>query len=298
VILFLSACASAKKSEKSSIDASGTQNSASTPAPSEVFGPFPSNGEFVGPLPQSERIENPDRIAVVFGKGLAHGYAYVGVLKALQELKIPVQAIYAKELGALVGALYLTQPNSNRIDWALLRFNEKNLAPTTGDFAFRMSSPARDLEEKLREVFGDRRLEEIADRIHIDLQDAKTTEFFEPRTGDVWRVLRASLAGANRYSSVDVEGRSARASARSLFDDFRRARQTEKYPILVVSAGGAPLSEFLSNGGDPNFRYVHVPLAGIDDLDLKKRNQAVFSGKGAILKAAPEILGLVGRKPE
>lgn len=292
VILAMSACASGRKQNDAPYVADQPPAPASSVASSsgETFGPFPTTG--------TPPAENPDRVVLVFGRGLTHGYAYVGVLRALHDLKVPVHAIYATEVGALASAIYLTQPNPNRVDWALLRFNERNLGPTSGKFSFRLNSPERELEGKLREVFGDRRVENLSDRLHIEVQDVKTGEALEARTGDLWRVLRGTLAGANKFEPTEVEGRDVRASDRTLDESFRLALRAEKYPIVVVSVGESPLGQLRKALEGSRAAHVHVPLAGLDDQDLKKRNQAVFSGKSAVLKASTEILGLVGRKPE
>lgn len=302
VILSVTACASSTKRVPRP-EGIGTGPRSATDLPEtnqrdEVFGPFPSTSPVAGPAAPAEVLANPDRIVLVFGKGLSHGYVYVGVLRALQEMKIPVAAIYATEVGALAGALYYTQPNLNRTDWALLRFNEKNLSPRDGKFSFRLSSPEAGLEGSLREVFGDKRLESVADRLHIALDDEKTGEVVEARTGDLWRVLRGALAGANRYSSAEFEGRPVRASNRKLSEAYRLARQSEKYPVVVVAAGSPPSELFRKLVEDEKATLLYVPLPGIDDLDVKQRNQAVFSGKNAVHKAAKEILSLVGRKPD
>ncbi len=265
-----------------------------------MYGPFPSGEAIPIPAPagSAERIENPDRIVLVFGRGLTHGYAYFGVLRALRELKIPIHAIYATEVGALAAALYFTQPNPNRIDWALLRFNEKNLSSTEGNFSFRLSSPVVGLEEKLKEIFGNRRVESLAHRIHIGLEDSKTGESLDARSGELWRALRGTLAGANGFLPSDFEGRSVRASARKLSETYRFARQMEKFPVVVVAAGEPPTELFRKLVEEQKSTLIYVPIPSIDNLDLKKRNQAVFSGKNAVHKAAAELLGLVGRKLE
>lgn len=303
-IVAVAACASGPRRSRSARaegSASGIgQGPVPAPGTGEVYGPFPNENAATLPRPAAaaEMVANPDRVVLVFGRGLAHGYAYVGVLRALHELKVPVHAIYATEVGALASALHLAQPNPNRVDWALLRFTEKNLGPASGKLPFRLSSPEKDLEEKLREVFGDARIETFADRLRIELQDAKTGEALEARSGELWRALRGTLAGANGFDPAEFEGRSVRASARKLSEEYRVARQTEKYPIVVVSAGDPPTELFRKLIEDQRATLLYVPLVGIDDRDLKKRNQAVFYGKNAVFNAKTEILGLIGRKPE
>jgi hypothetical protein len=221
------------------------------------------------------------------------------VIKALSEMKVPIHSIYATEFGALAGALYFTQPNANRIDWALLRFTENNLRRPDGKLALlKLKSPEANLEEKLREIFGDKRVETYADRLHILLQDAKTGEKIEAKTGDLWRAVRGALSGANGFGPVDFEGREVKASTSKVSDEYRIARQLEGYPIVVAIAGQPP-SELLRRLIEAQkSTLLYIPLPGVDDLDLKRRNQAVFSGKSAVQQAANEILGLIGRKLE
>ncbi len=299
VIFFLSACASARKAivVPESAPVLPASMMSGPPNASEVYGPTASGVASVAADP-GELVPNPDRIVLVLGRGLTHGYAYVGALRAIHELKIPVQAIYATEVGALASALYLTQPNPNRIDWALLRFNEKNLGPASRKFPFRLNSPEGELDGKLKEVFGDQRVDPLAAKLHIELQDAKTGEAVDAKSGELWRALRGTLAGANGYEAIEFEGRTVRASARKLAEDYRTARLAEKYPIVVMTAGEPPSDLFRRLLEAERTTLIHIALPGIDDLDLKRRNQAVFAGKNAVHKAATEILGLVGRKPE
>lgn len=303
----LTACASARKST-SGHELSGTSGEVMGPprpegplSNGEVYGPgFSDVAESVpGPTAAAPLIRNPDKVALVLGPGLTYGYSAVGAIKALVELKVPVHAIYGTEIGALVGALYYTQPNPNRIDWALLRFNENNLRHSESKLAaLKFKSPEEDLEERLKEVFGERRVETYADRLHILLEDAKTGEKLEAKSGELWRAVRGALAGANGFAPIDFEGRTVRASTKKMSDEYRIARQVEGYPIVVVLAGKQPSELFRKLIEEQKSTLIYVPLAGIDNLDLKKRNQAVFAGKSAVHQAANEILGLVGRKLE
>jgi hypothetical protein len=266
---------------------------------SGVYGPSPRAEEGSDPVSTtSNRIENPDRIVLVFGQGLSHGYAYIGALRALTELKIPVHAIYATEVGALAGALYYTQPNPNRMDWALLRFTEKNLRAPEGTFSFvRLNSPEQDLEGRLKEVFGTRGVHTLSDRLRVFLDDEKTGETVEPKSGELWRVVRAALSGVNGFSPMKIDGRALKSSSLRLSEVHRKAASESGYPVVVIGAGTQP-AEVRREIENENGVFIPVDLPGIDDLDLKKRNQAMFFGKSAIQKSAERILGLVGRSSE
>ena len=70
---------------------------------------------------QDESDEPPrPRVGLVLSGGGARGLAHVGVLRALEELRIPVDAIAGTSMGAVVGGLYASGMTADEID-ALMR---------------------------------------------------------------------------------------------------------------------------------------------------------------------------------
>jgi NTE family protein len=71
---------------------------------------------------QRSRAEEPPRrpkIGVAFAGGGARGGAHVGVLKVLEELRIPVDYIAGTSIGSIVGALYATGMSPEEMDQVL-----------------------------------------------------------------------------------------------------------------------------------------------------------------------------------
>ncbi|GLT18447.1 hypothetical protein GCM10007938_22260 [Vibrio zhanjiangensis] len=64
---------------------------------------------------QPDELKRP-KIAVVLAGGGAKGAAHIGVLKALEELKIPVDYITGTSMGAYVGGLYSTGMSADEIE--------------------------------------------------------------------------------------------------------------------------------------------------------------------------------------
>ena len=71
--------------------------------------------------PPAERL----RVGLVLGGGGARGAAHIGVLKELERLRIPVDAIAGTSMGAIVGGLYATGMSADELeelvgslDWA------------------------------------------------------------------------------------------------------------------------------------------------------------------------------------
>src|SRR5882724_11406576 len=56
------------------------------------------------------------RICVVLSGGGARGMAHIGVLKTLEDLRIPIDCIAGTSMGAIVGGLYASGMTAHEID--------------------------------------------------------------------------------------------------------------------------------------------------------------------------------------
>lgn len=57
------------------------------------------------------------KIALVLGGGAARGFAHIGVIRALEKEKIPVDLIVGTSVGSLIGAIYAYEKNSFELEW-------------------------------------------------------------------------------------------------------------------------------------------------------------------------------------
>ena len=69
-----------------------------------------------GVTPGAERPE----IGLVLSGGGARGSAHVGVLKVMEELRIPVDYVVGTSMGSIVGALYALGLSADEIETTLL----------------------------------------------------------------------------------------------------------------------------------------------------------------------------------
>ncbi len=92
---------------------------------------------------------SPDRprIGLVLGGGGARGAAHIGVLKELERLRVPVDAIAGTSMGAIVGGLYATGKSAaeiedivNSMDWAAALSD----VPQRRDLSFRRKQDDRE----------------------------------------------------------------------------------------------------------------------------------------------------------
>jgi NTE family protein len=62
------------------------------------------------------------KIGVVLGGGGTRGFAHLGVLKVLEEEKIPIDLVCGTSFGSLIGGLYATEPDAALIKEKIVRF--------------------------------------------------------------------------------------------------------------------------------------------------------------------------------
>lgn len=105
------------------------------------------------PLPITK--EEPKKIAVILGPGGAKSMAHVGVLRALQEQRIPISKVVGLEWGALIGAMFSAKGQVHDVEWKLYKMEQRNLPRPKGFFTKRLGEDSiQIMDDYLQETFG------------------------------------------------------------------------------------------------------------------------------------------------
>jgi NTE family protein len=179
------------------------------------------------------------RIGLVLGGGGARGAAHIGVLKELERLRIPVDAIAGTSMGAIVGGLYATGLNADDLerlvesmDWAaalsdaparkMLSFRRKQderefpinfeLGYRDGDLLLPKGAiQGQKLDLLLRELTlhashtGD--FDELPIPLRIIASDIVTGDAVVMSGGDLALSIRASMSVPAVFAPVQIDGR-------------------------------------------------------------------------------------------
>lgn len=112
------------------------------PAPTSPATPAPARPE-------------PKRVTVILGPGGAKAFAHVGVLKALQQQRVPVEKVVGLEWGALIGAVYANKGQTHDLEWKLYKMEQQNLPRPTGSFFSRRGDETvKVMDGFLQDAFG------------------------------------------------------------------------------------------------------------------------------------------------
>jgi NTE family protein len=190
------------------------------------------------------------RVALVLGGGAARGFAHVGVLRVLEQEKIPVDLIVGTSVGSLIGALYAEERNSFELEWTAFQLEKDDLFDygvlnvVTG-----MSFAAGDrLERWLGEKIKVRNIEQLKVPFAAVATDLNWGTKVVLDRGSVARAVRASSAIPGVFPPVQHMGK--------LLVDGGVA---DNIPIAVAREKGADLViavDISENLGNTNIKNV------------------------------------------
>ncbi|MGZ3687429.1 MAG: patatin-like phospholipase family protein [Bdellovibrionota bacterium] len=260
-----------------------------------------NSGEIYGPTQTPASPDyGPDPIHVhpielVLGPGVARGYAFAGVIRALNEAHIPIGAIFGTEMGSLIGALYAMNGTINHFEWAMLKFKDE-IFVENGGLLSRMGEGTRDgqkFEAALQSAFTHKDLSESRLPLRIALQSQDGKPLVLDR-GDLVSALRASMAVPGVFTPGTWGGVPAVSANATRPFLIREARELNIGPVVVVnvlneSEVGAAADELKTAD-----LVITPDMSGIQYLDFNKKTDAAFRGKSATQKSIEEIRRLVG----
>ena len=171
--------------------------------------------------PTRTRPSRPPRLALVLGSGGVRGVAAVGIAEVLAREGVRPDLVVGCSSGALFGATialgmspeHALQAASElcsheirrRRRWrAWLQLLAPRLAGFGEDFALR---DARVIESRIRDAFGQRRLEDAPTALRITATDAASGQAVVLTHGRLSDALRASIAVPFLFPAVTIDGR-------------------------------------------------------------------------------------------
>ncbi|PKM92612.1 MAG: hypothetical protein CVU80_02445 [Elusimicrobia bacterium HGW-Elusimicrobia-4] len=152
------------------------------------------------------------KIALVLGGGGARGFAHIGVLKALEEKKIPIDIIVGTSVGALVGGLYASgmsisdlEKMGQGIGWNKIS-NLSSVKLLTLIAAESLLSTEK-LEKYLKKYIGAQKFDELKIPFACIACDIKTGERIVFKDGEAAFAMRVSATIPGVFKPVEYRHR-------------------------------------------------------------------------------------------
>ena len=181
-----------------------------------------------------------DRVArLITGRGIgltlsgggARGFAHIGVLRALEEARIPIDVVGGTSIGSIIAGGIAAGWNYDELCHHIKRtFVDTN---PLNDYTFPLVSlvAGRKVSRLLRQEFGDVQIEDLPYRYFCVSANLTTGRSVVHRHGELWRWLRASVAIPGVLSPVFFGG-----------EIFVDGATINNLPVDIMrSVGGGPV---------------------------------------------------------
>ncbi len=147
------------------------------------------------------------RVALVLGGGAARGFAHIGVIRILEQEKIPIDLIVGTSVGSLIGALYAHETNSFELEWTAFGLGKDDLL----DYAL-LSATMGPIKGERLEAFVAKRVPVLnIESLRIPFAAVATDLNRGTRVvldrGPLARAIRASCAVPGVFQPVEHQGR-------------------------------------------------------------------------------------------
>jgi NTE family protein len=158
-------------------------------------------------LPGSETTR--PKIALVLGGGAARGFAHVGVIRALEQEKIPIDMIIGTSVGSLIGAIYASDLNSFELEWTAFTLTKDDLFDYQLFSAITGMGLAKGdkLEQFVKTHVTTANIEDLKIPYAAIATDLNRGTRVVLDRGSVARAVRASSAIPGVFNPVDYQGR-------------------------------------------------------------------------------------------
>jgi len=219
------------------------------------------------------------KVGLVLGGGAARGFAHVGVIRVLEQEKIPIDLIVGSSVGSLIGALYADKSSSFDLEVIAFKLEKEDIF----DFSVFASTTGPVKGDRLEQFVKERLAREKIEDLPIPFAAVATNL----NTGEQVVLDRGSIAKAVRASS----------SIPGVFTPLQYQNLTlvdggvvNNVPVDVARAMGADLVIAVNIGKD----VVNYNTANIIDITLQAANImaneiSAFKMRGADVLIEPNV---------
>jgi NTE family protein len=174
--------------------------------------------------------KGPPRIALVLGGGAARGFAHVGVIRVLEQEKIPINLIVGTSVGSLIGALYASDPNSFNLEWLAFSLEKDDILDYSVIYSRMGPVQGERLEKFVQTKVKVRNIEQMKIPFYAIATDLKAGNTWVFEKGSVAKAVRASCSIPGIFQPLQMGGR--------MYVD---GGVTDNLPVDVARAKGADI---------------------------------------------------------
>lgn len=265
------------------------------------------------PLAVSLKKAEP-KVALVLGGGSAKGFAHIGVIRVLEQEKVPIHMIIGTSAGSLIGGIYASNPDSFQLEWAAYKIDKNDILDISIVYSKVGPVHGAKLEAFVEQTARAKRLEDTKIPFYPIATDLNTGETVTLEKGSLAKAVRASSAipgifvpvifgnrtlvdgGVTNNIACDVARQKGAdvVIAVNLQKDIKNSDIDSVFDII-----GQSLNIMMYENSRYKLRYADIVIEpDIQDVplfDFTKKKMLIEEGMKAAKKAIPRIKKLIAQ---
>lgn len=244
------------------------------------------------------RVVTGHSIGLVLGGGGARGMAHLGVVRAMRDIALPVDAVGGTSIGAIVGAIIAMQREDEGEEiFAKIRNKLKWYRGLNVPLVSLWSKNA--IEDLIRSIVGDLNIEDLEVGYFAVACDLVTGQDVVIDKGPLWRAIQASSAIPGIFAPV-LEGKKVLVDG-GVVNNLPVSIMRERIANRIIAVNIVPQHEFrgyskvgakgLSPTDHPN-KTARKKLLGPNIYDIIMRSVFVLSARTLPKDLGPDCLQL------
>jgi len=248
------------------------------------------------------------KVALVLGGGAARGFAHVGVLRVLEQEKIPIHMIIGTSVGSLIGAIYASNPNSFDLEWTSFELEKDDLF----DFSILSSATGpvkgEKLEKFITKKISAKNIEQLKVPFYAVAADLNTGEPVIFSSGPISKAIRASCSIPGVFTPLSYNNRQlidggvlgniapevARQNGANLIiavsiDKSTQNKDTDTIVGITLQAIAIMSSKIDSYKAKEADVLISPEVGDVGTMDFTQKKRCMEAGIAAAQKALPEI---------
>ena len=246
------------------------------------------------------------KIALALGGGSARGIANIGVLKVLEQERIPIDLVVGSSIGSLIGAAYCLGVPTYKMEKTALKFSWNKLA----DFGISKLAmlQGKKLEKIIAEFTSGKGFKDAQIPIAVTTTDIEAGGELVHTKGNLQKIIKASCSWPGIFPPVIIGGRKLADGGIKNSIPVKMAKQLGATKTIAVDIGfcvrkgtlnsifqmfiqsiqilGEELDAYQAKEADV---VIKPKLHNIDQFAFDRGKEAIRDGEAATRAAIPEI---------
>jgi NTE family protein len=262
-------------------------------------------------VPQKAKRGAP-RVALVLGGGSAKGFAHVGVIRVLEQEKIPIHLIVGTSAGSLIGSIYAANPDSFQLEWAAFKIDRNDILDLSLVNSKWGPVQGARLEAFVEQTVKVKKVEDTKIPFYPVATDINTGQTVTLEKGSLAKAVRASSAIPGIFVPVTFGNRMlvdggvtnnipcdiARNKGADIVIAVNLGKDVKDYNLTsLIDIIGQSATIMMHEAGKIKLTYADVVIEpdtkGVSMFDFTQKKVLMEEGMKAAKKAIPRIRELL-----